>query len=55
MRRLKHNFKKGMAFVLTFAMIAGLVPAIMAEQIRCRLQPVPEQNQALPHMLRRTS
>ena len=28
MRRLKHNFKKGMAFVLTFAMIAGLVPAM---------------------------
>lgn len=28
MKRLKHNFKKGMAFVLTFAMIAGLVPAM---------------------------
>ena len=28
MRRLKHNFKKGMAFVLTFAMIAGLVPVM---------------------------
>ena len=28
MRRLKHNFKKGMTFVLTFAMIAGLVPAM---------------------------
>ena len=28
MRRLKHNFKKGIAFVLTFAMIAGLVPAM---------------------------
>ena len=26
--KLKHNFKKGMAFVLTFAMIAGLVPAM---------------------------
>ena len=28
MKRLKHNFKKGMAFVITFAMIAGLVPAM---------------------------
>lgn len=28
MRRLKHNFKKGMAFVLSLAMIAGLVPAM---------------------------
>lgn len=28
MMKLKHNFKKGMAFVLTFAMIAGLVPAM---------------------------
>ena len=28
MKKLKHNFKKGMAFVLTFAMIAGLVPAM---------------------------
>ena len=28
MKRLKHNFKKGMAFVLTFAMMAGLVPAM---------------------------
>ena len=26
--KLKHNFKKGLAFVLTFAMIAGLVPAM---------------------------
>lgn len=28
MMKLKHDFKKGMAFVLTFAMIAGLVPAM---------------------------
>ena len=28
MMKLKHNFKKGMALVLTFAMIAGLVPAM---------------------------
>ena len=28
MKRLKHNFKKGMAFVLSLAMIAGLVPAM---------------------------
>ena len=28
MKRWKHVFKKGMAFVLTFAMIAGLVPAM---------------------------
>ena len=28
MMKLKHNFKKGLAFVLTFAMIAGLVPAM---------------------------
>lgn len=28
MKRLKHNFKKGMACVLTLAMIAGLVPAM---------------------------
>lgn len=28
MKRLKHNFKKGMAFVLSVAMIAGLVPAM---------------------------
>lgn len=28
MRRLKHNFKKGMAFVLSLAMVAGLVPAM---------------------------
>ena len=28
MRRLKHNFKKEMAFVLSFAMVAGLVPAM---------------------------
>lgn len=28
MMKLRHNFKKGMAFVLTFAMIAGLVPAM---------------------------
>ena len=28
MKRLKHNFKKGMAFVLTFAMIAGLISAM---------------------------
>ena len=28
MRRLKHNFKKGMAFVLSLAMGAGLVPAM---------------------------
>ena len=26
--KLKHNFKNGMAFVLTFAMIAGLVLAM---------------------------
>ena len=25
MRRLNHNFKKGMAFVLSLAMVAGLV------------------------------
>ena len=28
MKRLKHNFKKGMAFVLSLAMMAGLVPAM---------------------------
>lgn len=28
MRRLKHNFKKGMVFVLSLAMVAGLVPAM---------------------------
>lgn len=28
MKRLKHNFKKGMAFVLSLAMVAGLVPAM---------------------------
>ena len=28
MMKLKHNFKKGMAFVLSLAMIAGLVPAM---------------------------
>ena len=28
MKKLKHNFKKGMAFVLSFAMVAGLVPAM---------------------------
>ena len=28
MRRLKHNFKKGIALVLSFAMVAGLVPAM---------------------------
>ena len=28
MRRLKHNFKKGMAFVLSLAMVAGLVLAM---------------------------
>ena len=28
MRRVKHNFKKGMAFVLSLAMVAGLVPAM---------------------------
>ena len=27
MMKLKHNFKKGMAFVLSLAMVAGLVPA----------------------------
>lgn len=26
--KLKHNFKKGMAFVLSLAMVAGLVPAM---------------------------
>ena len=25
MKKLKHNFKKGMAFVLSLAMVAGLV------------------------------
>ena len=29
MMKLKHNFKKGMAFVLSLAMVAGLVPAFM--------------------------
>ena len=28
MKRLKHNIKKGMAFILTLAMVAGLVPAM---------------------------
>ena len=28
MKRLKHNFNKGMAFVLSLAMVAGLVPAM---------------------------
>ena len=28
MKKLKHNFKKGMAFVLSFAMVAGLVLAM---------------------------
>ena len=28
MKRLKHNFKKGMAFVLSLAMVAGLVSAM---------------------------
>lgn len=28
MKKLKHNFKKGMAFVLSLAMVAGLVPAM---------------------------
>ena len=28
MKKLRHNFKKGMAFVLSFAMVAGLVPAM---------------------------
>ena len=28
MKRLKHNFKKGMAFVLSLAMVAGLVPVM---------------------------
>ena len=28
MKKLKHNFKKGMAFVLSLAMVAGLIPAM---------------------------
>lgn len=28
MKKLKHNFKKGMAFVLSVAMVAGLVLAM---------------------------
>ena len=28
MKKLKHNFKKGMAFVLSLAMVAGLVVAM---------------------------
>ena len=28
MKRLKHNFKKGLAFVLSLAMVVGLVPAM---------------------------
>ena len=28
MKRLKHSFKKGMAFVLSLAMVAGLVSAM---------------------------
>ena len=28
MKKLKHNFKKGMAFVLSLAMVAGLVPVM---------------------------
>lgn len=28
MKKLKHNLKKGMAFVLSLAMVAGLVPAM---------------------------
>ena len=28
MKRVKQNFKKGMAFVLSLAMIAGLIPAM---------------------------
>lgn len=28
MKKLQHNFKKGMAFVLSLAMVAGLVPAM---------------------------
>ena len=28
MKKLKHNFKKGMAFVLSLAMVAGLVPSM---------------------------
>ena len=28
MKRLKHNFKKGMSFVLSLEMVAGLVPAM---------------------------
>ena len=28
MKKLKHNFKKGLAFVLSLAMVAGLVPAM---------------------------
>lgn len=28
MKKLKHNFQKGMAFVLSLAMVAGLVPAM---------------------------
>lgn len=42
MKRLKHNFKKGMAFVLSLAMVAGLVPAMSGGQIRCRQHPVRE-------------
>ena len=29
MKRLKHNFKKGMAFFLSLAMVAGLVSAML--------------------------
>ena len=29
MKRLKHNFKKGMAFVLSLAMVAGLVLSLI--------------------------
>lgn len=46
MKRWKHVFKKGMAFVLSLAMVAGLVLAMSGGANTVRLQPVPEQNQA---------
>ena len=45
MGKLKHNFKKGMAFVLSLAMVTGLALAMSGGAIPCRQQPAREQSQ----------
>ena len=40
MKRLKHDFKKGMAFVLSLAMVAGLVPAMSGGANKVQAAPV---------------